>query len=238
MELLAEAINDAFCKPVGTWPLTYVNTTARVPCRQSDRIGFLERRCEEENGKVVWREVDRHRCESPTLADDNMQLVVKVTFAPQTGKGKIADVQDALESLAGRLNCDDVRQMTELYWESDGGETMVSTENRFVKVFKHCKVEEETMEVLFMSKTPVTVQWIQSFFQFAPITSIHVLQEGLVVRNAFELVFTKRELVDCNPQMYLYCNRRDIRPSYYCSYRFLPVTQHSVYSPQDGLWLF
>ena len=190
------------------------------------------------DGKAVWGDVDRHRCESPTLADDNMQLVVKVTFVPKTGKGRIADVQDAMESLAERLNCDDVRQMTELYWGMDGGEMTVSKEKQFAKVFKHCKVEEETMEVVFMSQTPVTVQWVRSFSQFAPITSIHVLQEGLVVRNAFELVFTKKELVDCNPQMYMYCNRRDILSSYYCSYRFLPVTQHSVYSPQDGLWLF
>lgn len=237
--LLAEATNEAYCPPSGTWPLTPVNATARMPCHQIDHFGYLQRRCEEQDGRAVWSDVDSHRCDNPSMAGEVVQLVVKVAFAPQTKTGKGMEVHDAIDILAEKINCDELREMTSLYWgeekEVDNGKKRMKA--AFTSVFKHCKVKEDTMEVTFMSREPITLQLVRSLFHLSPITSIHVLQEGLVVRNAFELVFSKTEIVECNPQMYLYCNRQDVVPSYFCSYRFRTTTQHRVYSPQEGLWL-
>lgn len=231
IQVLYEASNEAFCQKSGLWPQTAVNETVKMHCLQVDQLGYRSRLCEERNGIAQWRDVDDSHC-IPSLQETEEKRILRITFAVK----KSFDSQEAMDGLIDKINCDNLLQMTHSEYDSSIRED--SSRSNFTHVFKHCKVQENHLQVYFVSSVPFTRHWIASFFSYARIDTIQVTQESLVVRNSFELIFSSKPLEKCDSQKYLFCNRKDVVPSLFCHYRMRFVTQRNLPSLGDDMWLF
>ena len=231
MEILYEAVNDAFCESSGIWPRTGVNQIAKSHCLQVDQLGYRSRRCEEQNGVAVWGEVDESHC-NPSLQEMKARRILRVSFSVQ----KSFDSHETMDALIDKMNCDNLSQMT--HFEYDDTIRENSSQSNFTHVFKHCKVQDNSLQVYFVSSVPFTRSWIAHFFSYARVDMIHVTQESLVARSSFELIFSSKPLEKCDSQKYLFCNQKNIVPSLFCHYRMSVVTQKDLPFLGDDVWLF
>jgi hypothetical protein len=157
---------------------------------------------------------------------------LRISFSVQ----KSFDSHEALDALIDRINCDNLLQMT--HFEYDNTIRENSLQSNFTHVFKHCKVQDNLLQVYFVSSVPFTRSWIASFFSYARVDMIQVTHESLVVRNSFELIFSSKPLEKCDSQKYLFCNRKNIVPPLFCHYRMHFVTQKDIPLLDDDVWLF
>ena len=199
--------NRGICPKEGEWDETPVHTSIKLPCYGVFQLGYRERHCFEQNRHAFWSAEDTSHCTGPI---SERFSVVRISF--QSGKRRTYEIHDWLNELADELNCENIEAMVEMAFDEN---------MNFTRVFKHCKLVDEELEVRFMSKQEITLDWIRFFAFLAPIRRIEVLTEGYVGRLKYELEFSKVPKRDCNTQSYLFCNRQDVIKGMYCNYRMI-----------------